>query len=108
MVRIPIWGEDGPVSVPVDQDFGDMLFEPIGPPEPDPEATPEQLREEAFHAEHVADNYANEDPGRWHAAGRDISEVCVTSGWPPRHVSVGKHCPHGLLDVDPNEVIDLT
>jgi hypothetical protein len=107
MVRIPIWGEDGPVDVADTQDFSDMLFEPIGPPQPDPEATPEQLRDEAFHAEHVADNYANEDSGRWHAAGRDMTEVCVTTGWPPRHVTVGKHCPHGLLDVS-DDVIDLT
>src|ERR1700722_13919681 len=106
MVQIPIWGEEGPQSLPQEQDFSDMLFEPIGPPQPDPEQTPEQLREEAFHAEHVSDNYANEDPGRCHTAGRDMAEVSVTTGWPPRPIQVGRHCPHGLLDIS-DEPIDL-
>jgi hypothetical protein len=111
MIALPIWGEggpEGPEELGDTQDFSDMLFEPVGPPEPDPEATPEQLREEAFHAEHVADNYANEETGQWHRAGRDMSEVCVTTGWPPRHLRVGRHCPHGLLDQHPDEIIDLT
>jgi hypothetical protein len=107
MVQIPIWGEERPETLAHEQDFGDMLFEPIGPPQPDPEMTPEQHRAELFHGEHVADNYANEDPGRWHEAGRDMTEVCVTTGWPPRHISVGKHCPHGLLNRT-DEPIDLT
>lgn len=111
MIQLPLWGEpdgDGPEELGYAQDFGDMLFEPLGPPQPEPEATPEQLREEAFHAEHVSDNHANEESGRWHSAGRDMSEVCITSGWPRRHIKIGKHCPHGLLEGNPDEIIDLT
>jgi hypothetical protein len=26
------------------------------------------------------------------------SELCVYSGWPRRHVRVGRHCPHGMLE----------
>lgn len=108
MIQLPIWGEEGPETVAHEQDFSDMLFEPVGPPQPDPEKTPEQLREEAFHAEHETEGYANEEAGHWHTAGRDMSEVCVTTGWPPRHVRIGRHCPHGLLDHDSEEIIDLT
>lgn len=108
MIQLPLWGEEGPESVPHEQDFSDMLFEPVAPPKPDPEQTPEEHRAELFHGEHEDENYANEEPGQWHTAGRDLSEVCVMTGWPPRHIQLGRHCPHGLLGSDPEEVIDLT
>ena len=108
-IQLPLWGEEPP-RVPHEQDFSDMLYAPVPPPEPNPEMTPEQQRAEAFFQEALpfeGENFAN-DASSMQQAGRDLTEVCVMTGWPPRHVQVGLHCPHGLLDDDSDEVIDLT
>jgi hypothetical protein len=105
-VQMPMWGEPTPPAE--DAGFPDLLFAPTAPPEPDPETSPEETRMELFHAEADGQySFANEEPGEFHQAGRDLSEVCVMYGWPPQHVSVGQHCPHGLTEPQ-NEIIDYT
>lgn len=106
-MQLPIWGEE-PGSLPYEQDFSDMLFLPVQPESEPEEQTPEEHRDELFHGEAAPeDNFANEEPGEWHRAGRDMTEVCIMTGWPPRHIQVGQHCPHGLLNEE-EEIIDYT
>lgn len=108
-VQLPLWGENAPPAE--EAGFADMLLTPVPPPKPDPELSPEQQQLELFHVEaDKPDNYANEAPGSWHRAGRDLSEVCELSGWPPQHTRIGRHCPHGLFPVsdEREEIIDYT
>lgn len=108
-VQLPLWGEPDPPP-PDMAGFSDVLFTPALPPEPDPEQSPEDQQLELFHGEAAGEhsNYANDEPGDWHRAGRDMAEVCVLSGWPPRHQQVGRHCPHGLTSAGDEVIIDYT
>lgn len=108
-----------------DGGFGDMMSVPVPPPQPEPDLTPEQLRFLGFADQ--ADtgpqlgglqHPGNEAPPpvsdiqrerrhqplhllteRQKPVTTPRGEVCVYSGWPRRHVIVGKHCPHGMLEL---------
>jgi hypothetical protein len=81
-----------------------MLIEPVAPPEPEPDWTPQMEQQAAFH------EASREGPG--FASGLEpvavtASEVCVYGGWPRRHTVVGRNCPHGMLDEE-DEIVDYT
>ena len=82
-------------------DLSDMLIAPVSEQELEPEEpTPQEIRQDAFR-EHAADR-DRLSLGEWNQPGRgrirNGTEVCQFTGWPRRHLSVGKHCPHGMLD----------
>jgi hypothetical protein len=81
--------------------FGDILFEPLAPPEPDPEMTDEERQYLQF----LQDTPAPEHHGgaQWSEPVVSRSEICVFAGWPRRHIQVGQHCPHGMLEEDDDE-----
>lgn len=110
-VQLPLWDDDGKPAVSAETDFSDMMAMPVRPEAdaPEPELTPEERRIEAFFSSVApGENFANQSTDGWDSAGRDSTEVCVLSGWPPRHVQVGQHCPHGLTDDTADEIIDYT
>lgn len=104
--------------------LNEFLFSPVKPrqPEEEPELTHEQrhdagFRGEAYQGEQLGGfqdpgteqplRQAEEDPRAHHKPLYALerreeaitgSEVCVFTGWPRRHVTVGKHCPHGMLE----------
>ena len=104
--------------------FGDMLYQPAAPPEPEQELTPEQERFLGFRDAGTTGPQLGgfQEPGteqrpplsqvqgeRHHrplaslsepsrAVSEQYGEVCVFEGWPRRHARVGRHCPHGMLE----------
>lgn len=76
--------------------FGDILFSPHVP-EPEYEVTPEQQQDMLFRADTQSGPPV---AGRsWEEARISQSEVCVFGGWPRRHLQIGRHCPHGMLEL---------
>ncbi len=95
-----------PPGLVVRGEFGDILFAPVGPPEPEEDLTPEELRYMQFHSDTQSD--APVAGQRYDEPTVARSEVCILAGWPQRHVQIGAHCPHGMLEDDderPPEVV---
>lgn len=97
-IRIVSGPDDTPDYVE-DGGFGDVLFQPLAPPEPDPDLTPEEERWMTFRdAAMTGYGQALIASAQWEepTVGRD--NVCVFGGWPRRHMQVGRNCPHGMIE----------
>ena len=97
-IEVPNDPHGEPQGLVVRGHFGDILFAPVPPPEPEEEMTEE---------EYQYMNFTTDTQSQAPVAGQRYdepfvarSEVCVFGGWPQRHVQIGAHCPHGMLDED--------
>lgn len=111
-----------PEIPPRDADYSDLMFTPAGPPEPEPELSPQQRQRSGFDGE----AYQGQQLGGFQGRGSEHAppfrerdghrpldllgeraqpatagaEICVFTGWPRRHIQIGLHCPHGLREND--------
>jgi hypothetical protein len=95
-IEVPGDPHDEPQGLVVRGHFGDILFTPVAPPEPE-----EDMTEEEWQHLHFTSDVQTEAPvmdHRYDEPAISRAEVCVLGGWPRRHVSVGAHCPHGMLE----------
>lgn len=99
VIQVPSDPHEQPVGL-AQGNFSDVLFD-VAVPEPEVEITPEEQRWMGF-MEHAPSGHSH--------AGHDFhepvvsrSEVCIFGGWPRRHIQIGAHCPHGMLEEDDDD-----
>ena len=123
-IRIVNDPHDAPAVLSEENALGDMLIQPVAPPEPESDLTPAEERYLGFRdtADTGPQLGGHQEPGyepmqpmseiqqerqhrplphlmpRQGGITERLGEVCVFTGWPRRHATVGKHCPHGMLE----------